>query len=76
LAIDSLTIPRRVHNVPRHPEKLLPKFDSETSGLPEDHIKHFILAIILMNVQHEDEYAGFSPIPLRIHPPCGILTYL
>jgi hypothetical protein len=34
--------------------KLLPKYDPETSGLPEDHIKKFILAIRLMNLKHED----------------------
>ena len=54
LARDDFSIPRRVHNIPQHPKKLLPKFDPETSGLPEDHIKKFILAIRLMNVQHED----------------------
>jgi hypothetical protein len=54
LARDALAIPRRVHNLPRHPKKLLPKFDPETSGFPEDHIKKFILTIRLMNVQHED----------------------
>jgi hypothetical protein len=49
-----LEILERVHNLPRHPEKLLPKFDPETSRFPADHIKKFILAIRLMNVQHED----------------------
>jgi hypothetical protein len=33
---------------------MLPKYDPETSVLPEDHIKKFILSIRLMNVQHED----------------------
>jgi hypothetical protein len=54
LARDVMKILGWVHNLPRHPEKLTPKFDPETSGLPEDHIKKFILAIILMKVQHED----------------------
>jgi hypothetical protein len=53
LARDALEIPGRVHNLPIHPEKLLPKFDLETSGLPEDNVKKFILAIILMNVQQK-----------------------
>jgi hypothetical protein len=43
-----------MHNLPRHLENILPKFDPETSGLPEDLIKKFILAIRLMNVQNED----------------------
>jgi hypothetical protein len=61
LTIDALAIPGRVHNLPRHPEKLLPKFDPETSGLPKDHIKKFILAIRLMNVQHEDVVCRIFP---------------
>jgi hypothetical protein len=51
----------RVHNLPQHPEKLLPKFDPKTSGLPKDHIKKFILAIRLMNVQHEDLVCKIFP---------------
>jgi hypothetical protein len=54
LARDALALPGRLHHFPRHPKKLLPKFDPETSSLPKDHIKKFILAIRLMNVQHED----------------------
>jgi hypothetical protein len=61
LARDSLALPGRLHHFPRHPEKLLPKFDPETSGLPEDHIKKFILAIRLMNVQHEDVVCRLFP---------------
>jgi hypothetical protein len=45
LARDALDLLVPFHNLPRHPEKLLPKFDPETSGLPEDHIKKFILVI-------------------------------
>jgi len=51
---DAMAVPGRVHNLPRHPEKLLLKYDPETSSLPEDHIKKFILVIRLMNIQHED----------------------
>jgi hypothetical protein len=61
LSRDALEIPGQVHNLPRHPEKLLPKFDLETSKLPEDHIKNFILAIRLMNVQHEDVVCRLFP---------------
>jgi hypothetical protein len=53
LARDAFSIPGEVHNLPRHLEKLLPKFDPETSRWPEGHIKKIILAIRLMNVQHE-----------------------
>jgi hypothetical protein len=61
LTRDALAIPRRVHHLPRHPEKLLPKFDPKTLGFSEDHIKKFILAIRLMNVQHEDVVCRIFP---------------
>jgi hypothetical protein len=54
LARDTVVVPGQVQNILRHPKKLLPKYDPKTSGSPEDHIKKFILAIKLMNVQHED----------------------
>jgi hypothetical protein len=54
LAGDVVVVPKRVHNLPRHLRKLLPKYDPKTSGFPEDHINKFILAIKIMNVQHED----------------------
>jgi hypothetical protein len=40
---------------------LLPKFDLETSGFLEDHIKKFILSIRQMNVQHEDIVCSLFP---------------
>ena len=61
LARDTVAIPRRVHNVPQHLEKMLPKYDLGTSGLPEDHIKKFILVIRLTNVQHEDVVCRIFP---------------
>jgi hypothetical protein len=61
LAEDVVAILGRVHNLPRHPEKLLPKYDPETSGLLEDHIKKLILAIRLMDVQHEDVVCRIFP---------------
>ena len=38
------------HNLPKHPNKLLPKFDLNDKGLAENHIDKFILAIQTMNV--------------------------
>jgi hypothetical protein len=61
LARDALALLGPVHNLPHHPKKLLPKFDPETSALPEDHIKKFILAIRLMNAQHEDVACRLFP---------------
>ena len=54
LSRDALEIPGRVHNLPQHPKKLLPKFNPETSRFLEDHVKKFILSIRLVNIQHED----------------------
>jgi hypothetical protein len=61
LARDVFSIHGRVHNFPRHPETLLPKFDPETLGFLDDHIKKFILSIKLMNVQHEDVVCRLFP---------------
>ena len=48
------SVVRLQHNLPKHPEKLLPKFNPDDKGLSENHIDKFILAIQKMNVQHED----------------------
>jgi hypothetical protein len=58
---DIVAVLRQVHNLPRHPEKMLPKYDPKTSGLPEDHINKFILAIKIMNVQNEDVVCRLFP---------------
>jgi hypothetical protein len=73
---ETLAILGKVHKLPRHLEKLLPKFDPKTSGIPEDLIKKFILAIKLMNFKHEDVVCRISPYNLRTPPPHGISTYL
>jgi hypothetical protein len=61
LAGGVVIVPGQIHNIHWHPEKLLPKYDPETSGLPKDHIKKFILAVKLMNVQHEDIVCRLLP---------------
>lgn len=54
LTINALAIPGHENHLTKHPEKFLPKFDPDKDILPEDHIKQFMLALNLMNVQHED----------------------
>jgi hypothetical protein len=61
LAGDAMAIPRRIHNLPHHPEKLLPKYNHETLGLPEDHIKKSIHMFRLMNIQYEDVVCRIFP---------------
>jgi hypothetical protein len=51
----------QMHNLPRHPKNILPKFDLETSRFPKDHINKFILAIRGMNVKQEDVVSIFFP---------------
>jgi hypothetical protein len=49
-----LNIPGLMHELPKHPKQVLPKFDLDKECSPEDHIKNFYLEIRLLNVQHED----------------------
>jgi hypothetical protein len=53
ITINALAILGPQNPLPKHPEKLLPKFDPKKAILPEDHIKQFMLSLNLMNVQHE-----------------------
>jgi hypothetical protein len=43
-----------VQPLPKHPEKLLPKFDPDGKDSNKDHIKKFVLVVRLLNVEHED----------------------
>ena len=54
LVMNVIAVPRPQYPIPKHPEKLLPKFDPDNDVTPEDHIKHFILSLRLLDVQHED----------------------
>jgi hypothetical protein len=56
-----LNLAEPLHEMPRKPEKLLPKFDPDRPGSPEDHIKNFFLATLLLNVQHEDVVCRLFP---------------
>jgi hypothetical protein len=51
---DVVTIPGAQHPLPKHLEKWIPKFDPDSKQIAEDHIKKFMLAIRLRNVEHED----------------------
>ena len=41
--MDVIAVPDAQHPLPKHPEKLLPKFDPDHDVTLEDHIKLFIL---------------------------------
>ena len=55
-------MPRLQHNLPKHPDKLLPKFDPDDKGLAENHIDKFILVVQTMNFQHEDVVCQLFPL--------------
>ena len=54
LTIIALAIPGPQNPLPKHPEKMLPKFDPDDDILPENHINKFMLAMNIMNAQHVD----------------------
>ena len=47
---DAPAIPGRQHRLPKHPEKLLPRFNPDSKEPTEDHIQKFILVNRLMSV--------------------------
>jgi ribonuclease HI len=58
---DVVDVPGAQHPLPKHLEKWLPKFDPDSKQIAEDHIKKFMLAIRLRNVEHEDIVCRLFP---------------
>ena len=54
LATDVIAVLKAQHPLPKHPEKLLSKFDPDNDVTPEDHINQFMLSLRLLDVQHKD----------------------
>lgn len=54
-----------LHDMPRHPEKHLPKFDLEKGTLVEDHIRNFYLSLQIMRVQTDDVTCRIFPHTLE-----------
>ena len=61
LAMDSIAVPSAQHPLPKHPKKLLSKFDPDNEVTPEDHIKQFLIPLILTVLQHEDVVCRLFP---------------
>ena len=61
LAVDAVALPEIQHSFPKHPKKLLPKFDPDNDVSPKDHIKEFMLSLRLLDVQHEDVVCRLFP---------------
>jgi hypothetical protein len=47
LLLDVFAVLGKLHHMPKHPKKFLPKFDSDKKNLVEEHVKKFLLAIRL-----------------------------
>ena len=56
-----MAVPGNQHPLPKHPEKLLPKFNPEQKELEEDHVKKFMLAVRLLHIEHEDVVCRLFP---------------
>ena len=54
IAINALAILGPQNPSPKNRDKLFPKFDLDDDILPENHINKFMLAMNIMNAQHED----------------------
>ena len=49
-----LNLATPLHDFPRNPEKVLPKFDPGKGVFAEDHLQNFYLDLNILNVDHED----------------------
>ena len=65
LTIDVISIPGTSHPFPKHPEKFLLKYDPDDGVLPKYHIKQFMIALKLMNVENEDVVCRLFPHTLK-----------
>ena len=61
LAQDAVAVPGVQHPLPKHLKKLLPKFNPELKEPAEDHVNKFMLAVRLLDVEHEDVVCRIFP---------------
>jgi hypothetical protein len=54
LVPNDVALPGEVHEMPKNPENVLPKFDPNKKESFEEHFKTFMLVAKLINLQHED----------------------
>jgi hypothetical protein len=55
----------KIHDLPKHLESMLPKFDLHKSFGLEDHIQNFYLVVKLMNVENEDVLCRLFPYTFK-----------
>ena len=61
LIVDAIPISSAQHPLPKHLEKIIPKFNLDNDVLLEDHIRKFMLSLRLLNVEHEDVVCRLFP---------------
>jgi hypothetical protein len=61
LDLDVMEVLGALHDIPKHIEKLFPKFDPDMKDSLEYHIKKIMLVVRLMNVQHGDVVCRLFP---------------
>jgi hypothetical protein len=78
----ALNLPGPMHEFPKHPERLLPKFDPDKACSPEDHVKNLFLATRLLDVCYEDVVCRLFPYTFEnkastwyFNLPVGSITY-
>ena len=74
LATYAIAIPSAEHPLPKHPEKLLPKFGPDNDVTPEDHIKQFMLSLRLWMCNMKMWFADCFHTPLLVKLPHGSLV--
>ena len=56
-----LNLATPLHDLPKHPERVLPKFDLGKGVSTEDHLKSFYLTLNILNVENEDVVCRIFP---------------
>ena len=56
-----LNLVSSLHDSPKNPERVLPKFDPEKGVSTKDHLKSFYLTLNLLNIEHEDVLCRLFP---------------
>jgi hypothetical protein len=65
LTIDSIALPSPTHPLSKKPQNFIPKYDLDDNISREQHIKQFMDALKLMNVEHEDVVCRLFPHTLQ-----------
>jgi hypothetical protein len=59
--LGAVNVPGNQHDLPKNPDKWLPKFNPESRETPDDHINKFMLVVNLRSVEHEDVVCRLFP---------------